>query len=52
MGYLFCASPYELLCARVLGRAQVVRYVQIGAGDVDTEMLQDAARQQAATASV
>ena len=47
MGYLFCASPYELLCAWVLGRAQVVRYVQIGAGDVDTEMLQDAARQQA-----
>ena len=26
---------------------QVVRYVQISAGDVDTEMLQDAARQQA-----
>ena len=27
-------------------RAQVVRYVQLAAGDVDTDMLQDAARQQ------
>ena len=25
---------------------QVIRYVQLAAGDVDTEMLQDAARQQ------
>jgi hypothetical protein len=29
---------------------QVIRYVQLAAGDVDTEMLQDAARQQNAKA--
>lgn len=30
---------------------QVVRYIQIPAGDVDTEMLQDAARQQSKEAA-
>jgi hypothetical protein len=36
----------KFFCVLFVCSVQVVRYVQLAAGDVDTEMLQDAARQQ------
>mmetsp|Transcript_59766 Transcript_59766/g.177105 ORF Transcript_59766/g.177105 Transcript_59766/m.177105 type:complete len:106 (-) Transcript_59766:358-675(-) len=43
--------PQLLTLNNVFVRGSVVRYIQIPAGDVDTELLQDAARKENAPAS-
>lgn len=43
--------PQLLTLSNVFVRGSVVRYIQIPAGDVDTELLQDAARKENAPAS-